>query len=586
MAERHHSSSVQKRIAFILFLFACISTGFATRLFYIQVVHSAYYRKEGDLQRIKKSLIDPKRGNVYDRSGKELTLSLMVPSVFAMPYKIKEPQAAAEALSSVMGMDKQKLEQKLSDKKRYFVWLKRRVQPWMEQKLKEKKVKGIDFVQEPKRFYPKNALLCHTLGFTGVDNQGLWGIESEYDSVLRGKNGTLLAERDSRGGLIPSGFYKEDPVVDGNHLILNISEDIQHIAEREVEKVWRARHAKRALVLVMEPDTGAILALAARPVFDPNNAAKFPRDTWLNPAVSFTYEPGSTFKIILAAAAISLRRQGDAQTFCPGSIKVGKYTLHCAHHQAHGAVDLHRIVEKSCNVGAATLGMRIGMNTLNKFIRNFGFGGKTKIDIPGEESGILLSSKYWSTVHTATVGFGQGIAVTPLQLLTAVNAVANGGKLMKPQLVREVRSPEGNSVKVFNPLIVRKVMRPEDARLLAQYLQDAVEEGTGKNARVPGFSVAGKTGTAQKVSPYGGYMANGFISSFVGFAPAKSPKLTILVLVDEPRGEYLGGAVAAPVFQMVAKDSLLALGVAPDQTITGSIVNVKKAGAGKTDAVD
>lgn len=580
MAEKHYSGSVKKRIGILLFLFACITVLFTTKLFSIQVLHTSYYRKEGELQRLKKSLIDPKRGNVYDKSGKELTLSLMVPSVYAMPYKIKNSSEAAEILSEVLGMNEHELEQKLSNKKRYFLWIKRRVQPWVKQKLMEKKVQGVDFVDEPKRFYPKNVLLCHTLGFTGVDNQGLWGLESQYDSVLRGKKGTRLAETDSRGNLIPSGYYKEDPVTDGDHLFLNISEDIQHIAEREVDKAWKSHHARGALIIVMEPDTGYILALASRPVFDPNSATKFSHDVWKNPAVSLTYEPGSTFKVILAAAAIKLGMEKEAQTYCPGSIKVGKHTLHCAHHQSHGAVNLSRIIEKSCNVGAATLGMRIGMTKLIKVIRDFGFGARTKIDLPGEEAGILLAEKYWSTVNTANVAFGQGIGVTPIQLLTAVNAVANGGKLMKPQIVHEIRSPEGEIIKTFHPQLVRKVMNAEAARKLAGYLQNVIENGTGKNAQVDGFTAAGKTGTAQKVV-HGRYGEGKFISSFVGFVPAKNPKLSILVLVDEPQGDYLGGAVAAPVFQSVARDSLLYLGAAPDNIafVSAKTMKEKKKGS-------
>lgn len=570
MAKQHYSGFVRKRIGILLFLFACVSVLFMTRLFFIQVIHSAYYRKEGELQRIKKSLIDSKRGNIYDKSGKELTLSLMVPSVYAMPYKVKSPDETAAALSEVLGTDGQALKQKLSNKKRFFMWVKRRVQTWAKEKLKEKKVQGIDFVDEPKRFYPKNILLCQTLGFTGVDNQGLWGLESQYNAVLSGKRGLRFAETDSRGNLIPSGYYKEDPVVDGNHLFLNISDDIQHIAEREVEKVWKKYSARRALIIVMEPDTGYILALAGRPVFDPNNAAKFSRDTWLNMAVSFVYEPGSTFKVILAAAAIRYGMEAQANTYCPGTLKVGKYTLHCAHHEAHGAVDLHKIVVKSCNVGAATLGMRIGMTKLMQVIKDFGFGEKTKIDLPGEESGILLSSRHWSNVNTANVAFGQGIGVTPIQLLTAVNTAANGGKLMKPQIVHEIRSPEGNVIKTMKPVVVRNVLSAEAARKLALYLQDVVERGTGKNAQVEGFSVAGKTGTAQKVF-HGRYGEGKFISSFVGFVPAKNPKLSILVLVDEPKGEYLGGLVAAPVFQSVARDSLLYLGVEPDKLVSNTI---------------
>lgn len=533
------------------------------RLAWLQLVEGDRLREEAMEVRMRDVPVEARRGSVLDRNGNELVSSVSVDSAFAFPPQIKEEdrRAYAEKIAAALKMDPGEVHEKLSQRIG-FVWLKRRIDYDSAQNLKElikkDKLNGIDVVEESKRFYRQDTMAAHILGFSGDDNQGLTGIEGLFDRELRGVPGRIVVEKDAAGQNIPEAVHKFIPPVQGNNLVLTLDQNIQFFVERELDRIIDANHPKLAVIIVMNPKTGEILALGNRPTFSPGNWQKYPQSVWdHNPAVWYNYEPGSTFKIITAAAALEEGAVRPSDTFYdPGFIKVADRTINCWYDGGHGSQTFEEVAMNSCNPGFITVGLRLGKEKFYKYIHAFGFGQETGLGLPGEELGIEIPEKESTDLNIATMSIGQSIAVTPIQLLTAVSAVANGGQLLKPYLVKALVAPDGKVIKEFKPETVRQVISKNTSQVLMGLLGNVVSKGTGKNAFVDGYGAAGKTGTAQVVEA-GGYADGKYVASFVGFTPADDPQLAVLVMVAEPTGaSYFGSQVAAPAFKAIAEDTL------------------------------
>jgi stage V sporulation protein D (sporulation-specific penicillin-binding protein) len=561
---------MKKRISFIFLTSALLLGLLVVRTAWIQFVMGKELQAKAIDSRLRNIDVKAKRGIIYDRNGSPLAISVSADSVYAVPSQVRRSNRIDEivnALSQVLELDKEEVRDKLN-KKVAFQWIKRRVSDEKIKQLKELDLPGINFVEENRRYYPKGKLAAHILGFAGIDNQGLNGIELTYDKELRGVSGKIMIEYDAAGREIPNAMHQYIPPVDGHSLYLTIDETIQYIAERELDQVMKIKQAKRGTIIVLDIKTGDILALANRPVFDPNNFADYDQGTWRNIAISDAYEPGSTFKTITAAGAMEENVVKPTDRFYdPGYIKVGKETVKCwRSYRPHGSQSFVEGVQNSCNPVFVTVGLRQGKDRFYKYLEGFGFGQKTGIELPGEATGILVPKSRAKDIDLATMSIGQANAVTPIQLIRAVAAIANDGWLMKPQLVKEIRDYDGKLLKKIEPEPVRQVISKNTSEELRAILETVVSEGTGKNAYLEGYKVAGKTGTAQKILPGGGYSSNEYIASFIGFAPADHPRIAALVIVDSPQGVYYGGQVAAPVFKNVVLDTLRYLEVPPEIT--------------------
>ncbi|MDI3521860.1 MAG: hypothetical protein PWP43_42 [Bacillota bacterium] len=546
-----------------LLVMALSYCGLAARLFYLQVLNNAKYQSQALAQRLREIEIQPKRGLITDRSGKKLAINVSLDSVVANPRQIQEPEKVAPALAAALGLPADDVLAKLK-KNTSFEWIERKIEPERAKKVRDLKLSGIYLVEESQRYYPNGSLAAHVLGFAGIDNQGLEGLELVYDKELRGTLGRFRGETDAYGREIPGGEKQYVPSKDGANLVLTLDEVIQHIAERELDRLMQETHAKGATILVTNPQTGEILALANRPTFDPNKPLAVPEADRRDLAVWYNYEPGSTFKIVTAAAALEegVVHPNDG-FYCRGGLQVADHYIGCV--TAHGSQTFAEVVKNSCNVGFMTVGLRMSKDRFYHYIHAFGFGAAPGSDLPGEAEGILLPLDRVGPVEQANISFGQGIAVTPLQMIAMVGAVANHGTLLKPQIVREIRASDGKVIKPFAPEEVRQVISPATAGKLAQLLEGVVADGTGRGAQIPGYRLAGKTGTAQKIVG-GRYVSDKHVASFIGFGPVDNPRLAVLVVVDEPQGAYYGGVVAAPVFKRVMEDSLRYLGVPPAPT--------------------
>lgn len=556
---------IRKRIATLFFLFIIGFFVLSGRLVWVQFVKGAELSEKAVQNRMRDIPVESKRGIIYDRSGNELAISVSADSVYVIPAELRragQAQEVATELSAILGMEEKSLLEKLTQQSS-FVWIKRQIEPELAMKIREKDLPGIGLTEESRRYYPKGKLASHILGISGIDNTGLEGIDQYYNEMVGGTKGRIIIEHDAANRPIPEAIHKYIPPVDGANLILTIDETIQYITERELDKVFRERNAKSAAAIVMDPNTGEILAMASRPAFDPNNYNDYPAENRRNFAINDVYEPGSTMKITTASMALEENIiSRESHIFCPGYIKVGKESIGCSGDKAHGDQTFVEVVENSCNVGFVKIGLAVGLETYFKYINSFGFGQQTGIDLPGEARGILVNKDRAMQIDLATMSMGQANAVTPIQLVTAVSVIANGGNLVKPHLAKKIIDNQGNVLKQQETQIVRRVISSETAHELAGILEGVVSNGTGKNAYIQGYKVAGKTGTAQKAVPGGGYMSNEYVASFLGFAPADNPKLACIVVVDAPQGyPYYGGWVAAPPFREILKDSLRYLSV-------------------------
>ena len=564
----HISNYRRKAEAVFLFFLVFLILSIA-RLFYIQFFRYNYLTEIARKQHSLLLELEPRRGTIYDSNLKAQAANLAVDSLYACPNEIKDrdKEAIIRQIMPILNLDYNYLKDRLYRKKS-FIWLVRKITLQQSEAIKKLNIKGIDFIKESRRSYPNGYLASHVLGFAGLDNKGLEGLELYYDRYLRGKGGWALVLRDARQKKLDI-IDKTVLARDGYDLVLTIDEVIQYIAERELEKAFKSTHANAASIVVLDPHTGAILAMANRPTFDLNNASGSTKDQMRNRSICDYFEPGSVFKIVTASAALEEKKFSEEDKFfCEnGSYKVASHILH--DHRPHGQLTFREVVEQSSNIGVAKIAMAIGPGVVYRYLHLFGFGQKGGVDLPGEVSGVARDPRFWSKISIATVPMGQEVGVTALQLANAIAVIANGGQLMRPHIVKEVRDKQGDILKKFSPKMINKVISVETSARMKKILIGVVENGTGKLAKLSGFSAAGKTGTAQKVEPSGVYSHSKFVGSFIGFAPAEDPVVAIAVVLDEPRPYYYGGVVAAPVFKNVAGDVLKYLKV--KQSVSGAL---------------
>ncbi|NPV71615.1 MAG: stage V sporulation protein D [Firmicutes bacterium] len=554
--------SLRKRVV-VLFVFSSVLLALLVgRVAYIQFLWGEELKKKALEVRMRDIPVAAKRGAILDRRGRELAVSVSVESVYAFPAQVKEPEKSARTLADILNMPYEEVYGRLT-RVSSFEWIRRKIEPEQAKRIREARLKGVDLTPESKRYYPKANLASHVLGISGIDNQGLEGLEVTYDSQLRGTPGRIIIEMDGLGRELPQATHRYDPPVEGHSLILTIDEVIQFIAERELERAMARTQAKGGTVVVMDPATGEILAMAARPDYDPNRYGDFPDKNRRNPAISDTYPPGSTFKPVTASAALEEGVTSLHDRFyCGGSIKVPGHTITCWLTEGHGSQSFLEVVQNSCNPGFVTLGLRVGAQRFYSYLEAFGLTEPTGVDLPGEGVGLTIKPQEIKPVDLAVMSFGQTLTVTPIQLITAMAAIANDGVLMQPHLVREIRSSSGGIAQSLDPVVERRVISVKTAQEMKQALEQVVEKGTGRQARIDGYRLAGKTGTANKV--IGGRIAEGkYISSFVGFGPVEKPRVIALITIDEPVGEYYGGLIAAPVFGGMIGDILRYLEVPP-----------------------
>ena len=554
-----------------------LSLGFLivlARLFQLQVVQASELARTAGRQHQKVLTVEGGRGTIYDRNGKILAINMEVPSVFGEPRVIADPRATAAKLAHVLQTDARQMEARLKSG-RDFVWLERRLGLENAERLQSLSLPGVGLVPEGRHFYPKGTLLAQVLGFANIDNQGLEGLERRYDAQLAGERGHLIVERDALGrAVFPKGLNYLGPSP-GKDLILTIDEMLQYAAEQELDQVVTRTRAEGGMAIILEPKTGAVLALAVRPTFDPNSPGADP-SLWRNRAITDSYEPGSTFKLVAAAAAL------EEKLFTPTDMiygEDGKFlvenTIVHDHHK-NGWMTFAEVIHKSSNIGIIKVAQQLGPEKLGAYVAAFGFGQKTDVDLNGEVRGLLKEPGAWGRRSLASIAMGQEIGVTSMQLVAAVSAIANGGWLMRPYVVSEVKSSTGETIARMSPTVRRRPISSETARIMTEILCGVVMQGgTGTLAAIPGYDVAGKTGTAQKVDPSTGkYSRTRTVSSFVGFLPADDPQLTILVVVDEPKTDQWGGTVAAPVFQRIAMRAIRHLGI-PPKTVKGEVLALR-----------
>lgn len=539
----------------VLLAATLLVTGLGCRLCYLQLYRSGWLSDSAAGQRMRSIPIEPRRGVVYDRNGVELAVSNSIESVYAVPAEIKDVGHAAAALAAILDLDEGKLQKKLA-RRQAFTWVARKVAPAQSEAVKKLDIAGIGLTEEGERLYPGGELACHVLGFTGLDSQGLDGVELSLDETLRGKRGSVVVEYDGGGREIPAAAHRYVAPEAGRDVYLTIDAVIQKLVERGLERALDETQAKAATIVAMQPATGEILAMASRPGYDPNAFSKYPSKQWRNIAVSNAFEPGSTFKILTAAAALDAGSvsAGD-RFFDSGAIEVQGRTIHCWKHGGHGSQTFKEVVENSCNTGFVSVGLRLGAETFYRYLDAYGLGRATDVDLPGEAKGILIAPQKVQPINLGTMAMGQSIAVTPMQLVTAVSAVVNGGVYHRPHIARQTQSADRQSLEKAEPEALRRVVSPEVSRQMREILESVVANGTGKNAAIEGYRIGGKTGTAQKAGR-GGYEPGKYIASFVGFAPADDPQIVMMVAIDEPVGIYYGGQVAAPVFREIMRDVL------------------------------
>jgi cell division protein FtsI (penicillin-binding protein 3) len=555
------------------------------RLTYLQLIRHSEYISRAMRQQKRTIEIDPKRGTIFDRNMRPLAMSVPVESAFAIPAEIKDTTMAARLLSGVLRMPPDSLREKLQSGST-FVWIKRKMAQEEGEAVRSLNLKGIYFQEENKRYYPKLDMAAHVLGFVDVDEHGLGGIEYEYDSRIRGKGEKIVVMADARQQKFDGSESRQDP---GETVVLTLDEKIQYIAERELAAVIQKVHAPAGSVIVQDPNTGAILALANWPKYNPNSATAVPTEARMDRAVSAIYEPGSTFKLVTLAAAFdqNLIRPEEVFNCENGSIVVAGHRIH--DHKKYGDLTVAEILANSSDVGAIKIALKLGPPRFNEYIHAFGFGSPSGVDLPGESRGLVQRLDHWGSFSIGSISMGQEVGVTPLQMINAVSAVANGGLLYKPRVVAEMRRGEqilpleGPSA----PAEPKRVIRPETAATIRRLMEGVILNGTGKSARLDGWTAGGKTGTAQKIDPATGrYSRTKVIASFTGFAPINNPAVTILVSVDSPEGwPHDGASVSAPVFKRIAEQVLPYLDVPRDVPLNPRLVQTAYRQKRESDAV-
>ena len=562
---------MRKRIAFLFLCVGLFLIVLIVRLAVVQLGQGAGLSKMADDSHFRGVPVASKRGNIEDRQGNVLAMSVSSETIYAVPAEVRQSgrtKEIAASLAQLLGRPETEIEDRIT-KRSALEYVQKRVTPEIAAQVRARKFPGIGTTEDSQRYYPNGSLAAHIIGFAGIDNQGLEGIELTRNREMNGIPGSILREFGANGIEIPEAEHQYLPPQQGNTVRLTIDKNIQAFAERELQKLMTGQGInmngqvpKSASILVMEPNTGEMLAIATLPSFDPNHYQEYEASARRNIAIQNGYEPGSTFKIITLAAALEEKKvKVTDHFFDKGFYSVLGKNVRCWKAGGHGDQTFMEVAENSCNPGFIEMGQRLGMDNFYKYLRDFGFGKKTGIEMAGEAVGILANKKRATALDLATMSIGQTNNVTAIQLLTAVAAVANGGTLLKPQLVREIVNPSGKVVTPFKKEEIQRVISEATSKLEREILEAVVTNGTGRRAFLPGYRVAGKTGTAQKVVN-GGYVQGDYIASFVSFAPANSPRLAILSVIDGV--PFYGGAVAAPPVQAVMLDSLKYLGVKPD----------------------
>ena len=579
------SLRIKKRILFVMAVFFLSFVLLVGRLFYLQLIKGEELKKRAFSQWTRERLVAPKRGSIVDRNGKILAMSITAETVVASLNQIKDKEWTAKVLSGILQMDYQKILNKLNTKGVSDIYIARNIDKEKADKIRKYALPGIYLTGGTKRVYPNGNFLAQVLGFTGIDDQGLSGLELYYDKYLRGKPGAISAQTDASGRAAPFSeeFFKKP--VDGYDLMLTIDETIQHFAEKYAQKALYDNKAKSVTIIVEKVKTGEILAMTSKPDFDPNKPFeliykdRFPdfdklsqaeknkivQSMWRNRALTDTYEPGSTFKIVTAAAGLEEGVVNEnSQFYCRGYVKVANAIIKCwRYYNPHGSENFVEGVQNSCNPVFIEVGQRLGKEKLYKYINLFGFGQKTGIDLPGEAKGIVQPIGKVGPVELATISFGQGISATPIQVISMINAVANDGVWVQPHVVKTIYDKDKKLIKSFDSPQKRRVLDQDVARRLRNILQSVVTNGTGHNAYLLGYKVAGKTGTSQKYDK----TSKKYIASFGGFAPADNPEVSVLVIIDEPDPSlYYGGLIAAPVARDLLNDILRYLDIQPQYT--------------------
>ena len=558
--------NIHTRIRFFFLLIFCLLFIIICRVFYIQVFSYDKLSSLAESLWSRKLPIGADRGEIYDRKGRVLATNLTTTSLVLIPNQIKNPEEVAQKLSEILNSDYDDMLAHVTKKTSI-----ERVHPEGRQlsydiasKIEELHFDGVYLVKESKRYYPYGTVLSHVLGYVGIDNQGLSGLELTYDKYLTGENGAIKYFSDGKGNRLELSEVYEEPQ-NGVNLTLTIDLDLQLAAERELDNAVMKYNPEHAIALAMDPNTGEVLAMASRPNFDSNNYQDYDTTTInRNLPIWMTYEPGSTFKIMTLASSLEEKTVNlfEDTYYDSGSVSIDGATIHCWKSGGHGAQTYLNVVENSCNPGFVSLGNKLGVDKLMSYINKFGFGEKTGIDLNGESSGILFNPSRMGPVELATTSFGQGISVTPIQQVTAVSAVINNGYLYQPYIVKSLEEPETQSiVKLNEPVLRRRVISEESSKLARFALESVVANGSGRNAYIENYRVGGKTGTAQKVED-GHYLDGNYILSFVGFMPADEPKIVVYVAIDNPKGvTQYGGVVAAPIAKSILETAISVLNI-------------------------
>lgn len=550
---------LRARIAAAAAIFFTLFVVALARAFQLCVIEGPSLRELAGRQHRQRLALPPERGPIVDRHGDLLAFTIESAAVYLRPHALEPDRNIVPGLVQALGLSPAAVAEKIKAPER-FVWLLRGATSEQAEAVAALGLPGVGSESTRRRYYPRGDLAGQVVGFAGIDSQGLEGVELMYDRDLRGTRESVSVERDARGRrMMTEGAWQPLPR-QGARLELTIDASLQQVAQTELQAAVAVRRAAAGVAVVMDPSTGEILALASVPSFDPNHVNGATGDQWRNRVIADAYEPGSTFKGILASAALEAGVvRAEDRIYCEsGHYTIGRRVVH--DHEPYGWLSFDEVIKHSSNIGAGKVGERLGAERLAKAIKGFGFGEMTRIDLPGEIAGLVRPAHKWARIHVVTTSFGQGIAVTPLQLLRAYGAIANGGKLMRPYIVRRVVAPDGSVLRENKPEVVGQPISPQTAALVTSMLQGVVDGGTGTQARIDGISVAGKTGTAQKVE-HGRYSSRDRMSSFIGFVPAEAPRFVILVVIDSPRTATYGGIVAAPVFRQIAEYGLDRLGL-------------------------
>jgi cell division protein FtsI (penicillin-binding protein 3) len=564
-------SGLRPRVLVLAGCLALAFTGVLGRLGWLQIVRHADLAALAERQYSRTVVLQAQRGPIVDRLGTALATSSPAESLFAQPRAVGDPVRVAARLAPLLAAPEAEIHTQLTSG-RAFVWLRRRLPPSVAAAVRALREPGLGFLPEPLRLYPNRELAAHVIGFDGVDG-GLEGIERAFNDTLSGTPGKAVVGRDALGREVVTEATLQAPAP-GRGVMLTLDRTIQYLAEREIDAAWRRTQAKAAMAVAMDPRTGDVLAIAIRPTFNPNAFLDVPaRDVWRNRAVTDPFEPGSTFKVILAAAALEegVVRPEDRIWAENGQITIAKTTIH--DWKKYGWLTFGEVLQNSSNVGSIKVGLSLGRDRYYQYMTAFGFGAPTGIGLAGESRGMLRDPQRWSALSLPTMSIGQEVSVTAIQMVAAFGAIANGGVLMQPRLVRSLFDAEGRETRRFEPRAVRQVVSPETAHTLTRLMTQVVATGTGHNAAIAGYEVAGKTGTAQKLDPATRrYSRNPGVLSFVGFAPADEPRIVMLVMLDEPKNEKWGSEAAAPIFSAIGAEVLRYLDVPPRDTAPLAIV--------------